>query len=85
MHALLTSSSILVQCSGSIDVGTLQANWTVQGDSVEFIVSAQTTGWVGIGFSNDQLMVSIHIFELSDTIGCVPVVYYIMHAFTLPS
>jgi len=65
---MLTTSSILIilaQCSGSVDVGCssqvceFQANWTVQGDSVEFSVSAQTTGWVGIGFSDDQFMVSI--------------------------
>ena len=68
---MLTTSSILIilaQCSGSIDVGCgsqvceFQANWTVQGDSVEFSVSAQTTGWVGIGFSDDQFMVSIHLW-----------------------
>ena len=39
--------------------------WTVRGDLIDFVVSAQTTGWVGIGFSLDSLMVSIfHAFTI---------------------
>jgi len=70
----------LVQCSGSIDVGCdpvcdYQATWTVEGNNVRFTVSAQTTGWVGIGFSNDQLMVSVYTFEFCDTIGSMSALY----------
>ena len=31
--------------------------WRVRGDMIDFIVSAQTIGWVGIGFSEDAAMV----------------------------
>ena len=34
------------------------ARWTVSGDSLSFRVSANTDGWIGIGFSVDELMVS---------------------------
>ena len=34
------------------------AQWTVRGDMIDFVVSALTTGWVGIGFSTNNIMVS---------------------------
>ena len=36
-------------------------DWTVSDDSqyVSFVVSAETNGWVAIGFSLDQAMVSL--------------------------
>ena len=57
---------LLVQCSGSINAScaggecNYNASWVVEGDSVTFMVSARTASntWVGIGFSDDQLMVS---------------------------
>nr|WNS50068.1 DOMON domain-containing protein [Halisarca dujardinii] len=49
--------------SFSVSTGTLSANggaysvaYTIHGDVVSFVVSAETTGWVGLGFSEDQLM-----------------------------
>ena len=35
--------------------------WTVRGDMIDFVVYAFSIGWVGIGFSDDPLMVSIYI------------------------
>ena len=34
------------------------ATWRTRGDKVEFNIAAQTQGWVGIGFSTNQMMVS---------------------------
>ena len=34
------------------------ATWRTRGDRVEFNIAAQTQGWVGIGFSTNQVMVS---------------------------
>ena len=34
------------------------ANWRTRGDRIEFNITAQTQGWVGIGFSTDNRMVS---------------------------
>ena len=56
---------LTVQCSGSINAScadgacNYNASWVVEGDSVTFTVSARTASntWVGIGFSDDQLMV----------------------------
>lgn len=31
--------------------------WTVRGDLIDFVITAQTFGWVGIGFSADTAMV----------------------------
>ena len=36
------------------------ANWTVRGDVVYFQVSANTPGWVGIGFSHNRFMVPMY-------------------------
>ena len=77
---VVDTSVPLVQCSGSINVGCdpvcdYQATWTVEGNNVRFTVSAQTTGWVGIGFSDDQLMVSVYIFEFCDTIESMSALY----------
>ena len=33
------------------------ATWTVRGDDISFEIRARTTGWAGIGFSSDQMMV----------------------------
>ena len=49
-------------CSGTFGVagGSYNGSWRVEGDEIIFTVAAQTTGWVGIGFSLDQRMVSAH-------------------------
>ena len=51
-----------VSCSGTFGVagGAYSGSWSVVRDEVIFTVAARTTGWVGIGFSLDQLMVSAH-------------------------
>ena len=39
------------------------ATWRTRGNRVEFNIAAQIQGWVGIGFSTNQLMVSyFHIY-----------------------
>jgi len=47
-----------VQCTGSFSItsGDYQATYVVMGDNVMFSVSARTSGWVGIGVSDDGLM-----------------------------
>ena len=57
--SLLLPSLSLVQCSGSFSItsGDYQATYVVLGDNVMFSVSARTSGWVGIGVSNDGMMV----------------------------
>ena len=60
---------LTVQCSGSINAScaggacNYNASWVVEGDSVTFTLSARTTSntWVGIGFSDDQLMVRVEV------------------------
>ena len=34
------------------------ATWRTRGDKVEFNIVAQTQGWIGIGFSTNQMMVN---------------------------
>ena len=36
---------------------SFSALWQVTNDTVSFSISARTTGWVGMGFSEDQFMV----------------------------
>ena len=47
-------------CSGtrSSSNGVYSMTYAVNGNAIRFTVQALTTGWVGIGFSLDQLMVS---------------------------
>ena len=51
-----------VSCSGTFEVagGAYSGSWSVEGDDIIFTAAAQTTGWVGIGFSLDRVMVSAH-------------------------
>ena len=37
--------------------GAYNVTYEVRGDNITFLLQARTTGWVGIGFSLDQLMV----------------------------
>ena len=50
------------ECTGSYNATGNDPNWSVQWtvreDMIDFNVSALTTGWVGIGFSENDLMVS---------------------------
>ncbi len=47
----------MTTCSTTLTQGTYSATFTANGDSVEFVVSADTSGWVAIGFSADTFMV----------------------------
>ena len=35
------------------------ADWRTRGDRVEFILTGEGQGWVGIGFSHNRMMVTI--------------------------
>ena len=41
--------------------------WCTDADSVNFRVTAATTGWVGLGFSDNQLMPNSDIIQASDS------------------
>ena len=45
------------QCTGSMLSGVYEVSWAVSGGNVNFTVSADTTGWVGVGFSLTPNMV----------------------------
>lgn len=49
----------IAACFGNqnINNGEYSVNWRTRGDRVEFRLSAQTEGWVGIGFSANSLKV----------------------------
>ena len=57
---------LYTECTGSYDATGNDPNWSVQwtvrGDIIDFSVSAQTTGWVGIGFSANTGMVSSYAY-----------------------
>ena len=36
-------------------------SWNTEGEVASFNLSATITGWVGIGFSRDKLMVSVYL------------------------
>ena len=54
---ILTSAQPVSESTQIVNNGAYNVSWRVVGDVVSFTVSARTTGWVGIGFSKDQLMV----------------------------
>ena len=45
------------QCEGSLSSGDYEVSWSVSVGNVDFTVSVNTTGWVGIGFSLTPSMV----------------------------
>ena len=57
-------SLTIAQCYGTLSTGNYSASWVVAESMEEnvayvtFEVSATTTNWVAIGFSDDQMMVS---------------------------
>ena len=72
-HAILPRLSMAflsAQCTGNFSAqsGNYRVSYVVQGNNVTFSVSARTTGWVAIGVSNDNRMVSYvfcrHIIKL---------------------
>ena len=54
-------------CSGSrsISNGLYEITYSVEGDNIDFTISASTTGWVGLGFSANQFMVSDNTTSLT--------------------
>ena len=52
-----------ISCDSVTNICQYVATWRTRGDRVEFNLVGQTSGWVGIGFSTDNLMVRfvIHI------------------------
>ena len=56
--AIITTAPVSnAQCTGSMSSGVYNVSWAVSGGNVNFIVSADTTGWVGVGFSLTPNMV----------------------------
>ena len=45
------------QCEGSLSSGNYEVSWSISVGNVDFTVSVDTTGWVGIGFSLTPTMV----------------------------
>ena len=52
---------LYAECEGSLITSQWSAHWDVTGDMIDFVVSAVTTGWVAIGFSENNLMVILHV------------------------
>ena len=54
---------ITATCVGSMNLTTsdnlssYQAKWRSQGDRVDFLLTGEGQGWVGIGFSHNRMMV----------------------------
>ena len=61
-EAFMNGLVLYTECSGAYFQSDSASRWTMQwnvrGDMIDFVVSAVTTGWVGIGFSEDAQMVS---------------------------
>ena len=55
--AITTAPVSNAQCTGSMSSGVYEVLWAVSGGNVDFTVSADTTGWVGVGFSLTPSMV----------------------------
>ncbi len=55
---MLFNIETFVSCNGSFQAGnSFTANWQADSETINFTISARTMGWVGIGFSEDELMV----------------------------
>ena len=48
---------LYADCTGEYITTGWSVVWNVRGDMIDFVVSAVTTGWVAIGFSETNLMV----------------------------
>ena len=55
--AITTAPVSNAQCTGSLSNSSYEVSWAVSGGNVDFTVSADTTGWVGVGFSLTPSMV----------------------------
>ena len=62
---------LCTECTGSYTPAessrSWAVQWTVRGDLIDFVVSADATGWVGIGFSENSEMVSSYINTCTQT------------------
>ncbi len=67
-YNLITISFEVVEapeCSGSLmsNGSGYTASWEIVEDEITFTLSALTLGWVGIGFSFDEMMVCLHLLQ----------------------
>ena len=65
--SMLSMATALANCSGTLTAiaGNYEVSWDVIGPNyVMFNVSADTTGWVSIGFSENQLMVCFNMLDV---------------------
>ena len=59
--------SVTATCAGMVNltstdrdrVSSYTARWRVRGDRVEFALTGEGDGWVGIGFSHNRMMVKM--------------------------
>ena len=57
-HIYIYIYTYIAACFGGENInGQYSVNWRTRGDRVVFRLSAQTQGWVGIGFSTNSLKV----------------------------
>ena len=72
--AVTTARVSNAQCTGSRSSGVYEVSWSVSGGNVDFIVSADTTGWVGVGFSLTDDMVC-KFYMIMFVLLCVHFIY----------
>lgn len=58
---LFPAAGFAVEYQHTLDAKEMQFSWTVENDMIHVSVSAQTTGWVGIGFDPEKAMQGANI------------------------
>lgn len=53
---LLLPFSLFLFADGNIQVDSFSLNWKVQGSSAEFTLTAETEGWLAVGFNPSRMM-----------------------------
>lgn len=54
--AVPATSSFAMEYQHTLDVKNMQFSWTIEADQIHVQLSAQTTGWVAIGFDPESAM-----------------------------
>ena len=82
--AIITAPISNAQCTGSKSSGVYNVSWTVSGGNVDFTVFADTTGWVGVGFSLTSNMVCKTYMYVMFILLCVHICIAILYLWTFP-
>ena len=78
--AIITTAPVSnAQCTGSMSSGVYNVSWTVSGGNVDFTVFADTTGWVGVGFSLTSNMVCKTYMYVMFILFCVHICISILY------